>query len=299
MLISTFSPAACPKDRRIPTGFTLIELLVVIGVIGVLIAITVPVVSKIRQAGYRADTANQISVLQTAINAYFGVFQAFPGPYDHNDLYGGPPRRTMSENLVLGLIGGIPTSDQKNKPNWGYDPMLLGTGPRSLNPANPKVYQPFLASFDGWLSNRDGPFKDSSGRITCADSDVPEFIDRYPSEPMPILYLRARKGSPGIISGTRTNDIAQYSLLQILPYTNATINGRPQGLRDLGQLSDSIHSRHALPYFKDPKATENHNLSDPARGVPRCKDGFILISAGPDRIYGTTDDITNFGNIAD
>lgn len=29
----------------------------------------------------------------------------------------------------------------------------------------------------------------------------------------------------------------------------------------------------------------------------RQKDGFILISAGPDRIYGTNDDITNFGDI--
>jgi prepilin-type N-terminal cleavage/methylation domain-containing protein len=33
-------------------------------------------------------------------------------------------------------------------------------------------------------------------------------------------------------------------------------------------------------------------------GTPRQKDGFILISAGPDRLYGTTDDITSFGSVA-
>jgi hypothetical protein len=33
-------------------------------------------------------------------------------------------------------------------------------------------------------------------------------------------------------------------------------------------------------------------------GVPRQKDGYILISAGPDRVYGTTDDVTNFGSVA-
>ena len=30
----------------------------------------------------------------------------------------------------------------------------------------------------------------------------------------------------------------------------------------------------------------------------RQKDGFILISAGSDRVYGTSDDITSFGAIA-
>jgi|GEM_PF-745671 len=34
-----------------------------------------------------------------------------------------------------------------------------------------------------------------------------------------------------------------------------------------------------------------------ATGSPRNKDGFILISAGRDRVYGTADDITNFGDV--
>jgi len=32
-------------------------------------------------------------------------------------------------------------------------------------------------------------------------------------------------------------------------------------------------------------------------GTPRAKDEFILISAGPDRTYGTSDDITSFGDV--
>jgi hypothetical protein len=34
-----------------------------------------------------------------------------------------------------------------------------------------------------------------------------------------------------------------------------------------------------------------------ATGTPRQKDGFILIGAGIDRIYGTIDDDTNFGGV--
>ncbi|MGD0389434.1 MAG: hypothetical protein ABSC42_10820 [Tepidisphaeraceae bacterium] len=33
-------------------------------------------------------------------------------------------------------------------------------------------------------------------------------------------------------------------------------------------------------------------------GRPRAVDQFILISAGPDGIYGTSDDITSFGDVS-
>jgi len=52
---------------------------------------------------------------------------------------------------------------------------------------------------------------------------------------------------------------------------------------------------NALPYFKNP--TLNPYGTSNAAGVPRNRDSFILISAGPDRIYGTLDDITTFGNV--
>jgi hypothetical protein len=32
-------------------------------------------------------------------------------------------------------------------------------------------------------------------------------------------------------------------------------------------------------------------------GTPRAKDGYILISAGADGMYGTLDDITSFGDV--
>lgn len=44
---------------------------------------------------------------------------------------------------------------------------------------------------------------------------------------------------------------------------------------------------NAYPYFADPNTTN----------TARQKDGYILISAGRDRVYGTNDDITNFGPV--
>jgi hypothetical protein len=58
-----------------------------------------------------------------------------------------------------------------------------------------------------------------------------------------------------------------------------------------------VPGANALAYFKDPSlnTVNSVNVLQPntnyTQGVARQKDGFLLISAGPDRQYGTRDDI--------
>jgi hypothetical protein len=58
---------------------------------------------------------------------------------------------------------------------------------------------------------------------------------------------------------------------------------------------------NAAQYFMNasvqPGNTSAPGPSENATGSPRGKDGFILISAGKDRTYGTEDDITSFGSV--
>lgn len=57
------------RDRQ-PAGFTLIELLVVIAIIAVLLAITIPAVSKAMAAGQRAACASNLRQIGAAVHLY-------------------------------------------------------------------------------------------------------------------------------------------------------------------------------------------------------------------------------------
>jgi type II secretory pathway pseudopilin PulG len=273
-------------QRRAP-AFTLVELLVVIGIITILISILLPVVSRVRYAAYTADTQNEISQLSNACTAYYSTYHAYPGPLS-NDYIDGQNASTPgtvttptlhlleqyvsstttpislgnhpisgSENLVLGLMGGLrldPTnSDPSTNPATAYRleiaPTEVGLGPLSLNPSFPGRTPSFFSTGSNylmWCENnglqnirttqyQNGttltPFVDAAG-TPANDSPIPVFVDRFPAPgPLPILYLRARTGAKGIVwdNSTVTADpngnipYYQYDLRDITPYTYSHI----------------------------------------------------------------------------
>lgn len=340
-------------------GFTLVELLVVIGIIIILIGISLPVIKQVRLAAYGASTENEISVITNAISQYYTTFNAYPGPLGDDQLcvpgavtqYGLSIRPTEitppyypdanpaggicgSENLVLGLMGGLALDTSGDGYLLWFNKNIVGQGPSSLNKLNPRHFDPFLQPPASWLSSSlnplnlnptgNGEFLDQAGRW-CGDTNIPKFIDQFP-DPLPIIYVRARRGAQRILDSTSNPDptqsqqtLPQYNIDQVwritlcndppgifppngqcvgLPWTGNPSTSQWHGLRRIGSPyaagvtsynSDGYNSNGAwdgLAYFTNPSLPT----------TARCQDTYVLIAAGKDRTYGSADDITNFGS---
>ena len=356
------APWAVPGRRRHrgrAGGFTLMELLMVVLIIGVLVSIILPTVSKARQQAQAANSRAQLANLATLITAYHADFQAYPGPLTNLQVYadmngtapaivdGTAPNSvklagradfiTMSENLVLGLNGGLRNVNGEIR----YDTAWVGGGPQWLG-GTPKNLPAYGENSTKDLSTRfaeaaipmlTGDYIDSNG-VTGDDSPVPEYQDRF-NEPLPVIYMRARAGSRStaddpddnavVTDGTDPARRGQYDYSQYAAYVSGeggTIGvGRsahpseyvpasdylgPKGTPDpkhglripvaVGATTDPSSTGYTYPYNAY-AALWHHGLSGPAGPpeTPKQKDTYILISAGIDRIYGTSDDITNFG----
>jgi type II secretory pathway pseudopilin PulG len=316
-------------------------MLVVISIIVILIGILVPVIGKVRAKAHEADTKAEIGSLSAAITQYYQDYHAYPGIVPNGQLRQGTSNitnangfvdanMTMNENMFLSLCGGLePTAPGATQ--FRVNRTLFGQGAKSLGPI-PKKLNAYTDMTDVRLDSMGtGTFVDDDG-TAAADTVIPEFLDRFPGR-MPLLILRARPGTQGVVTNSNQGDGGppmQYDLDQIRSYTDTnppigvgrTISDGdykpsnpmpgqlPHGLRSVNELSalvepDSSNNPLGLSYvypydlyaaLVDPNITRQ--MASPGNAgtnTPRQKDQYIIISAGIDRVYGTEDDITNFG----
>lgn len=347
----------------------------VVAVIAILIGILIPVVGKIRKSSQEATTRALLTQIDAACQAYFSDFSAYPGPLSANfmvsaqkdsnsdtalyffngstdtqpltdgDVASGPTdlnadvkRLTGTENLVLGLLGGLQVHSSGSAEWKTFKKDDVGLGAVRFNPKRPGRANAYIQPTN--LSA--GKFTEDAMLNPPKDTEVPEFVDSF-SNPMPVLYMRARKGGAAADSANideednnvvtdnvlGTGAIAgQYNLLEIAAYTQSSIGiGKtlkesdyknhpatgaqriqyPHGLISVdtdstlgSKASASQYPYNAYAYLMEPSSNDVNitNANDRLKKhQARKKDQFILISAGVDRIYGTEDDITNFGDV--
>lgn len=238
-------------------AFTLMELLMVIGIIALLLGILFPVVGKLRKSAYAASTAQSISALQAAIQQYWSTFNAYPGPTGAGGF--GAPFTTVTPPL-----DNISTSEELVLALQGGIKVDFATATvsfvatdvsRGTVSLNPRNPKRYQA-FGG------APYEDFN------TNTIPEFRDAYP-EPAPIHYIRALTQGAATYGGLATLTNAKYP--------NNGLEFPTPDFADVGA------------YLRDPSGP-----TTPPYAL-RNKDTYILVAAGPDRKFGTKDDITNFG----
>ena len=282
-------------------AFTLMELLIVIGIIVVLVGILLPTLGKARSQARVAQTQALMANLASDIDAYFLWFHAYPGPLTAASTTASTNKLSGSQNLMLGLSYALTNVNADNKVIFPLptgapvDPTFknvnLGsiTGPKDLASVKPdgsfEQLSPFFAPttkqiFDFYPSN-----KFAMNTFKC-----PVPIDAFP-DGLPILYYRRTVGVETAAKWKLSDGPAGYYFYENLEYTGIF----PNGVNLIATSGVAIPQNTGGALF-DALALTNAASNSVGTAI---RGGYVLISAGIDRAYGTkngkSDDLVQVG----
>lgn len=289
--------------KRGKSGLTLVELLTVLAIMALLVGLLVPAISVVRNIARETKQKAQFAAIELALTAFKNDYGDYP-PSDgwfYAPAPGGPLDYCGSQKLAEALLG------------WD----LLGFHPKSawradgydgMTPNGPLTYDPDQVrdinggSIPDTFDERKSPYLELA---TTSAFGLGGLFTPNPTDPLapdtfvicdifskkkvilsngetamagaPVLYYRANT------SGKTIREVYHASDNDTLVSVKWRADGGVHPLADpTGQF------QFFYDYIRDPKIT--------ARPWPYRPNSYILISAGADGLYGTGDDIRNFGN---
>jgi prepilin-type N-terminal cleavage/methylation domain-containing protein len=285
------------EDRRQKAGFTMVEILTVMAVMAILIGVLLPALSTARNAARTAKQRVQFISIEQALLAFRNDNGDYPpSSLDSTSGFDYLGAHKLAEALLgWDLLGFHPKSVWRadGKDSLGttlYDSSsninLSQRKPRylELETANAFHTGKVTGSFDGLFSNSNCGSMYPYNYVLC---DVfgwtkVDIGNKRFSAGMPILYYKANTSGIGLVRDQRQEAVSIYrysdnkELVTISPNKWYFDNDNPPVVGFRNFITDPKVSGTALPW-------------------PHRPDSYILISAGIDGLYGTADDITNFG----
>ena len=271
-----------------PKAFTLIELLVVVGIIALLVGIMVPAVQNAMNIATDGVVKTQFHAIGVGAEMFKQDSLAGRGQYP-DSLYDSPATVPVEE--IPGYVAlGIQLVGRDRR---GYDVADLYDG------TNAEIRrEPYIK-----LETTD--IVDISGSSNAYEME-PVLLCKWGQ---PILYFRAAPGSTvrdEIVSiyepRDNLDDLASISQADqenywavyhtsandlLLDSSNASVINPPGGNYDYGTGNYGNFYNSII----NPQMPLDSGSESPS---PYNVDGFILISAGKDERFGTSDDVTNF-----
>ncbi len=306
------------KQSRKRAAFTIVELLVVMSIIMILMGILLPAFNKAKQYARKVEQTAQFKSIDVGLELYRGEFEGYPDS-DGEDAgsYNNYPGAMKLAEAMMGqdLLGFHPSSrfDKEGQDAAGID-LYFNCNPPPT-PPTPLYIENMRARKGPYLNLENAnPYSlldlygagnfDQLGGPTCDPNFGIVLCDEYKRirntrtgkrVGSPILYYKAD------ISST-THDDTSVPTARLSIY-NCQDN---QELIDLGIAWD-LASGFVHPMADggtDPdgnpaeweifyRMTRDEKIDVTPR--PKMVDSYILISAGYDGLYGTRDDIFNFG----
>ena len=274
-------------------GFTLVEMLTVLAIITILVGLLVPSLTMVRRVAKETKQKAMLASIEVAITAFRNDHGDYPPSwYDvdapENEGYGGGQKLTEA---LLGrdLLGFHPLS-QFDLADGVYDgtPENLATRRSSYLEATSLT----AVSVGSLYARVFGPsFPLHPDSILICDVFGREKVSMPDGTLVkagaPVLYYKANPNSR-IYNGVAPAEDRIYDMWDNIDIIGAqfalTLQQQP-----LQQLDFFYGNPPTIPfgYIQDPTVT--------AMQWPHRPDSYLLVTAGYDGIYGTADDITNFG----
>ena len=289
-------------------AFTLIELLTVLSRVALLVGLLIPSLTVIRNSAKEAKQKAQFIEIGLALTAFRNDYGDYP-PSDQLSHDTGVADYCGAQKLAEALLGRDLLGFHPKSTWSATDPMWYPPSPPGPTPVN--------------LDQRKGPYLElgtesafrlgglfgpalaattpqlAADRFVICDSYGVKKVTIAPGQTakagMPILYYKAdttkkKFDVTSIPPGSQDiyNFMDNFPLIQVAELADGTQPPEPDHpLATLGGM-----------YLYSPlyKIVDQKIFSATTKLWPHRPDSYILISAGMDGLYGTADDICNFGN---
>ena len=289
------------RKTTIRNGFTLVELLTTLAVIGVLLGLLIPALNQVGKTAAKVKQKAQFHAIGTALETFRNDYGDYP-PSTYNALGTAGKYVTASHHLAEAIVGGDGLGfHQASQFRADYKADVNGDGTLDIIYGDPSTYTAETPAQN--FAVRKGPYLELENAnavklnnifpasYASLNKNAYVLVDMYKQVKntatgkqvgMPILYYKANK----LKIGNNPND-----------WLNSTYNFDDSFCGLMGIVATGAHyggdwsdpfTTSAIFY----NAIQNPNFTSPAR--PYRAESFLLQSAGPDGLYGTTDDMFNF-----